>query len=150
MENALHDFLFTRWVVSENSLAHSFVFWYHSTREIKIVRAHFPWRNLYLSFVNIGIYPFQLTLKIRRKGKLKGDISKQKNSRFICDWREKIFYLSNISSVNQGTLFLRTGDPNDFSICLFQCLDPLYIYVLSVHILEETWYKSALMNCLVP
>jgi len=38
MENALYDFLFTRWVVSENSLvrcAHSFVFWYYSTHELK-------------------------------------------------------------------------------------------------------------------
>ena len=38
MENALYDFLFTRWVVSETSLvrcACSFVFWYCSTREWK-------------------------------------------------------------------------------------------------------------------
>ena len=38
MENALYDFLFTRWAVSENS-------W------IKIVRAHFPWSNLYIVII---------------------------------------------------------------------------------------------------
>ena len=38
MENALYEFLFTRWVVSENEL----------NSWLKIARAHFPWNNLYI------------------------------------------------------------------------------------------------------
>jgi len=46
MENALYDFLFTRWVVSENSLVRFLIL---LNSWIKIVRAHFPWSNLYFS-----------------------------------------------------------------------------------------------------
>ena len=70
-------------------------------------------------FLSISINILQLKLKIRREGKLEVIFPNKKlQVVFANEKKRNIFYLSSISSVNQATLHLTTGDANEFCICL--------------------------------